>query len=363
MYGDVVLGLKPIDKHEEDPFEVIIDKKKEQFGFQLDTELNADHLKELVEEFKVAIKEKTGHDFPTDPMEQLWGAIGAVFGSWMNDRAIVYRKLNNIPAEWGTAVNVQSMVFGNMGEDSGTGVAFTRDPATGENVFYGEYLFNAQGEDVVAGIRTPLPIKKLNTESPEIYKQLETIRKNLEKHYKDMMDIEFTIQQGKLWMLQCRVGKRTGFAAIKMAVDMVKEKLISKEDAISRIEPNQLNQLLRPIFDLDQKRNAIDDGRLLAKGLNAGPGAASGKVALSAQDADEMAKSGEPVILVRIETSPEDIKGMSASEGILTARGGMTSHAALVARQMGKVCVAGCSALKINYRDREIRVEGKRYSC
>jgi pyruvate,orthophosphate dikinase len=359
MYGDVVLGLKPVHKHDEDPFEVILDKKKHQHGFRLDTELTADHLKELVAEFKAAIREKTGHDFPDNPMDQLWGAVGAVFGSWMNERAIVYRKLNNIPADWGTAVNVQSMVFGNMGEDSGTGVAFTRDPASGENVFYGEYLFNAQGEDVVAGTRTPHPISELKKEDPKIYKQLDGFRKILEKHYKEMMDIEFTIQQGKLWMLQCRVGKRTGFAAIRMAVDMVKEKLISKEDAISRIEPNQLNQLLRPIFDLSEKNKAISEGRLLAKGLNAGPGAASGKVALSAQDAEEMAAKGDPVILVRIETSPEDIKGMNASEGILTARGGMTSHAALVARQMGKVCVAGCGALKINYKERTIGVEGK----
>lgn len=359
MYGDVVLGLKPKDKHEHDPFEVIIENKKLAKGVKLDTELTADDLKELVAEFKTAIKEKTGHDFPDDPMEQLWGAIGAVFGSWMNERAIVYRKLNNIPEWWGTAVNVQSMVFGNMGEDSGTGVAFTRDPATGENVFYGEYLFNAQGEDVVAGIRTPHPISELAKENPSLYKQLDNIRKILEKHYKDMMDIEFTIQQGKLWMLQCRVGKRTGFAAIKMAVDMVKERLISKEEAILRIEPNQLNQLLRPIFDADEKRKAVESGKLIAKGLNAGPGAASGKVALSAQDAEEMAKNGDKVILVRIETSPEDIKGMNAAEGILTARGGMTSHAALVARQMGKVCVAGCGALKINYADRSITVEGR----
>ena len=336
MYGDVVLGLRPVDKHDEDPFEKILSAKKESHGYKQDTELSADDLKELVQEFKLAIKDKTGFDFPENPIDQLWGAVGAVFGSWMNDRAIVYRKLNNIPASWGTAVNVQSMVFGNMGDDSGTGVAFTRDPASGENVFYGEYLFNAQGEDVVAGIRTPHPIADLNEDNPQIYKQLDGIRKNLEKHYKDMMDIEFTIQQGKLWMLQCRVGKRTGFAAVKMAVDMVKEKLISKETAILRIEPNQLNQLLRPIFDLTQKKIAIDEGRLLAKGLNAGPGAASGKVALSAQDAEEMAKGGEPVILVRIETSPEDIKGMNASEGILTARGGMTSHAALVAQTNGK---------------------------
>jgi pyruvate,orthophosphate dikinase len=359
MYGDVVLGLKPVHKHDEDPFEVILDKKKHKHGFKLDTELTADHLKQLVEEFKIAIREKTGHDFPDNPMDQLWGAVGAVFGSWMNERAIVYRKLNNIPADWGTAVNVQSMVFGNMGEDSGTGVAFTRDPASGENIFYGEYLFNAQGEDVVAGTRTPHPISELKKEDPKIYKQLDGIRKILEKHYKEMLDVEFTIQQGKLWMLQCRVGKRTGFAAIRMAVDMVKEKLISKEEAISRIEPNQLNQLLRPIFDQKEKNKAISEGKLLAKGLNAGPGAASGKVALSAQDAEEMAAKGDPVILVRIETSPEDIKGMNASEGILTARGGMTSHAALVARQMGKVCVAGCGALKINYKERTIGVEGK----
>jgi pyruvate,orthophosphate dikinase len=251
------------------------------------------------------------------------------------------------------------MVFGNMGEDSGTGVAFTRDPATGENVFYGEFLFNAQGEDVVAGIRAPLPIAELQKQRPQIYKELNSYRNILDKHYKEMMDIEFTIQQGKLWMLQCRVGKRTGFAAVKMAVDMVKEKLISKEEALLRIEPNQLNQLLRPIFNIEEKRKAIESGKLLAKGLNAGPGAASGKVALSAQDAEEMAGKGDPVILVRIETSPEDIKGMHVSEGILTARGGMTSHAALVARQMGKVCVAGCGSLKINYREGKISVEGK----
>jgi pyruvate,orthophosphate dikinase len=358
MYGDVVLGLKPESKHDEDPFEVILENKKHSHGFKFDTELTAEHLKELVEEFKTAIKEKTGHEFPSDPMEQLWGAIGAVFGSWNNERAIVYRKLNNIPADWGTAVNIQSMVFGNMGEDSGTGVAFTRDPASGENIFYGEYLFNAQGEDVVAGTRTPHPIEELKKDDPIIYRELDNYRKILEKHYKEMMDIEFTIQQGKLWMLQCRVGKRTGFAAIKMAVDMVKEKLITKEEAILRIDPNQLNQLLRPIFDQNEKSRAISSGRLIAKGLNAGPGAASGKAALSAQDAEEMAAKGDKVILVRIETSPEDIKGMNASEGILTARGGMTSHAALVARQMGKVCVAGCGALKINYKDRTISVDG-----
>jgi pyruvate,orthophosphate dikinase len=358
MYGDVVLGLKPKDKKDIDPFEAIIENKKKMHNIEHDTELTAEHLKELVVEFKAAIKEKTGKDFPEDPMEQLWGAIGAVFESWNNERAIVYRKLNNIPHDWGTAVNVQSMVFGNMGNDSGTGVAFTRDAATGDNEFYGEFLMNAQGEDVVAGIRTPLPIAKLKEENPNVYKQLLDIRKKLEKHYKDMMDIEFTIQQGKLWMLQCRVGKRTGFAAVKIAYDMVKEKLITKEEALLRIEPIQLNQLLRPVFDMKQKKAAIEEGKLLAKGLNAGPGAASGKVAFNAMDAEEMAKRGEKVILVRIETSPEDIKGMNASQGILTARGGMTSHAALVARQMGKVCVAGCGALNINYAEGFMTITG-----
>lgn len=359
MYGDVVLGLKPQRKDEIDPFEAIIEKKKHERGVTHDIELTAEDLKELAEEFKAEIKAKTGHDFPTDPWEQLWGAIGAVFGSWNNERAKAYRKLNNIPEDWGTAVNVQAMVFGNMGEDSLTGVAFTRDPATGENEFYGEYLTNAQGEDVVAGIRTPLPIKTLKETKPEIYNQLEKIRKILEKHYKDMMDIEFTVQQGRLWMLQCRVGKRTGFAAVTMAVDMVNEKLISKEEAIRRIEPDQLNQLLRPIFDHNEKRKAIEEGRLVAKGLNAGPGAATGRVVFNAPDAEEWAKNGEKVILVRIETSPEDIRGMNAAEGILTARGGMTSHAALVARQMGKVCVAGCGDLEIDYSTQQMKIKGK----
>jgi pyruvate,orthophosphate dikinase len=359
MYGDVVLGLKPVDKKDHDPFEVLLEKKKADRKVQFDTELTAEDLKELVAEFKAEIKAKTGKNFPSNPEEQLWGAVGAVFGSWMNDRAIIYRKLNGIPESWGTAVNVQSMVFGNMGMDSGTGVAFTRDAASGENIFYGEYLFNAQGEDVVAGIRTPLPISDLKKDNPRIYKELDGYRKTLEKHYTDMMDVEFTIQQGKLWMLQCRVGKRTGLAAVKIALDMVEEKLISKEEALLRIEPNQLNQLLRPVFDNKEKQKAIADGKLLAKGLNAGPGAASGKVALSAEDAYKMAEKGDKVILVRIETSPEDIKGMNASEGILTARGGMTSHAALVARQMGKVCVAGCGKLLIDYHAGTIKVEGK----
>ncbi len=358
MYGDVVLGLKPETKHDEDPFEEILEAKKKALNITKDTEFTAEDLKDLVKSFKAVIKKKLGVDFPEDPMKQLWGAVGAVFGSWMNERAIVYRKLNNIPAEWGTAVSVQSMVFGNMGEDSGTGVAFTRDAASGENYFYGEYLFNAQGEDVVAGTRTPLLISHLQKDNPKIYKELIDVRKKLETHYKDMMDIEFTIQQGRLWMLQCRVGKRTGFAAIKIAVDMVREKLISKEEALTRIDPDQLNQLLRPIFDPKEKAQAISKGLLLTKGLNAGPGAACGKVAFSAQEAEEMAAKGEKCVLVRIETSPEDIKGMNASEGILTARGGMTSHAALVARQMGKVCVAGCGKLNIDYKKGEMRVEG-----
>ena len=360
MYGDVVLGLKPVHKDEIDPFEVIIEEKKKEKGVRLDTELTAEDLKDLVAQFKVAIKEKTGNDFPQDPMKQLWGAAGAVFGSWNNDRAIAYRKMYDIPAEWGTAVNVQSMVFGNMGEDSGTGVAFTRDAATGDNVFYGEYLMNAQGEDVVAGTRTPLHIAELGKQNPKIYDELEKIRTKLEKHYRDMNDVEFTIQQGKLYMLQCRVGKRTAFAAIKIAVDMVAEKLITDKEALARIEPDQLNQLLRPIFDLGEKRSAIENGRLLTKGLNAGPGAATGKVVFNAPDAEEWKNRGEKIILTRIETSPEDIKGMDASEGILTARGGMTSHAALVARQMGKVCVAGCSDLQIDYATHTMVVNGKK---
>ena len=356
MYGDVVLDLKPQSKLEHDPFEVIIDEKKKELGISLDIEMNADDLKDLVFRFKKAIREKKGINFPDDPWEQLWGAVGAVFGSWMNDRAIAYRKMYNIPESWGTAVNVQSMVFGNMGETSGTGVVFTRDPSTGENVFYGEFLMNAQGEDVVAGIRTPLPIIELEGKNKKIYSELLNIRAALEKHYKDMQDCEFTIQEGKLFMLQTRDGKRTGFAAIRIAVDMVDEGLITKKQAIQRIDPDSLNQLLRPIFDIKEKNNAIHEGRLLAKGLNAGPGAACGKVVFTAQEAEEWHKRGEKVILVRTETSPEDIKGMEASEGILTATGGKSSHAALVGRQMGKVCVVGCGALKIDYHTKEIRV-------
>jgi pyruvate,orthophosphate dikinase len=359
MYGDVVLGLKPVHKDEIDPFEVIIEAKKKSKGVYLDTELTADDLKDLVSLFKNAIKEKTGSDFPQDPMTQLWGAIGAVFGSWNNDRAIAYRKMYDIPESWGTAVTIQSMVFGNMGDDSGTGVAFTRDAATGDNVFYGEYLMNAQGEDVVAGTRTPLPMSQLAKDNPTIYGQLDKIRKKLEKHYRDMNDIEFTIQQGKLYMLQCRAGKRTAFAAIRIAVNMVEEKLITDKEALKRIEPEQLSQLLRPVFDLKEKESAVKSGRLLTKGLNAGPGAATGRVVFNAPDAEAWKKRGELVILTRIETSPEDIKGMDAAEGILTARGGMTSHAALVARQMGKVCVAGCAALDIDYSTHTMKVKGK----
>jgi len=359
MYGDVVLGLKPESKDEEDPFEVALQEKKRARGVTLDTELDADALRELVDEFKALIRMRKGVRFPEDPHAQLWGAIGAVFGSWMNQRAIVYRKLNNIPESWGTAVNVQAMVFGNMGADSGTGVAFTRDPATGENVFYGEFLMNAQGEDVVAGTRTPLPIAALEKENRSAYAELVRIRRTLERHYRDMMDIEFTIQQRKLYMLQCRVGKRTAFAAIRIAVDMVRERLISRDEALRRVEPEQLSQLLRPIFDAREKERTVQEKRLIARGLNAGPGAASGRVVFNAEDAERRAAAGEPVILVRIETSPEDIGGMNAAQGILTARGGMTSHAALVARQMGKVCVAGCEALLIDYKARAMRITGR----
>ena len=360
MYGDVVLGLKPVRKEDVDPFEKIIEEKKAERGLTADMDLTADDLKDLCVRFKAAILKNTGLEFPEDPREQLWGAIGAVFDSWMNDRAIAYRKMYDIPEAWGTAVNVQLMVFGNMGPDSGTGVAFTRDAATGANVFYGEYLMNAQGEDVVAGIRTPLPIVMLKKDDAKSYAQLEKFRHVLEKHYADMMDIEFTIQQGKLYMLQCRVGKRTAFAAIKIAVDMVGEKLISEKEALSRIEPDQLNQLLRPIFDPAEKTAAIKAGRLLTKGLNAGPGAASGRIVFNSVDAEAWAVRGEKVILTRIETSPEDIKGMNAAEGILTARGGMTSHAALVARQMGRVCVAGCGELEIDYAAQTVTVKGRK---
>ena len=350
MYGDVVLGLKPIAKEDIDPFEELLEAKKKARGAEADTDLTADDLKQLVGEFKQAIKERTGRPFPEDPLDQLWGAIGAVFKSWDGERAIAYRRLNNIPDEWGTAVNIQSMVYGNMGENSATGVAFTRNPATGARELYGEFLVNAQGEDVVAGIRTPLLLEELKEIMPEVYAQFEEIAYKLETHYRDMQDIEFTVQNGRLWILQTRSGKRTGFAAFRIAVNMVEEGLIDKKEALLRVEPGQLNQLLRPIFDMKQKEEAISSGKLLARGLNAGPGAASGRVVFNALDAVEWKRRGEKVILARIETSPEDIKGMDAAEGILTQRGGMTSHAALVARQMGRVCVVGAGGLEINYR-------------
>jgi len=356
MYGDVVLGLKPVEKTERDPFEVILERKKEARHARFDTDLTAKDLKELVGEFKAEIKKRLGKDFPDDPKEQLWGAIGAVFGSWNNDRAIAYRQHYRIPHDWGTAVNVQAMVFGNMGENCATGVAFTRDPSTGDKRFYGEFLVNAQGEDVVAGIRTPRPIAELKEAMPKPYADLDRIRKALERHYRDMQDIEFTIEDGKLWMLQTRNGKRTGFAAVRIAVDMVDEKIIAKEQALMRIEPDQLNQLLRPIFDPEDKQRAAREKRVLAKGLPAGPGAATGRVVFHAEDAAAWDKRGDRVILCRLETSPDDIRGMVAAQGILTARGGMTSHAALVARQMGKVCVVGCEALNVDYARREMRV-------
>ncbi len=358
MYGDVVLGLKPESENDRDHFELIIEHKKQERDIEHDTDLTAEDLRDLARQFQEEIHIKLGIKFPQDPYEQLWSAISAVFRSWTNDRARTYRKLNNIPESWGTAVNVQAMVFGNMGENSGTGVAFTRNPSSGENEFFGEMLFNAQGEDVVAGIRTPLPVHALGDRHPKIYSQLLRVRKKLERHYRDMQDIEFTIEEGKLYMLQTRSGKRTGFAALRIAVDMVNEKLITSREAVLRVEPEQLNQLLRPVFDQSQKSEAIKQGRMLAKGLNAGPGAATGKVVFSAHEAISWKQRGERVILVRIETSPEDIKGMDAAEGILTARGGMTSHAALVARQMGKVCVAGCGSLEINYAQRSMQVNG-----
>jgi pyruvate,orthophosphate dikinase len=352
MYGDVVLGLKPITKEDIDPFEELLEAKKRARGVAADTELTADDLRQLVGEFKQVIYERTGQSFPENPLDQLWGAIGAVFKSWDGERAIAYRRLNNIPDEWGTAVNIQSMVYGNMGENSATGVAFTRNPATGAKELYGEFLINAQGEDVVAGIRTPLQLAELKGIMPEVYAQFEEIADKLETHYRDMQDIEFTIQNGRLWILQTRSGKRTGLAALQIAVDMVEEGLIDKKEALLRVEPDQLNQLLRPIFDIKQKERAISSGKLLAKGLNAGPGAVSGRVVFNALDAVEWKGRGEKVILTRIETSPEDIKGMDAAEGILTQRGGLTSHAALVARQMGKVCVVGAGDLEIDYRAR-----------
>ena len=376
MYGDVVMGLKPQSKEEHDPFEVIMDELKKKKKVKMDLELGAEDLKELVKRYKDLIKKKLKKEFPADPFEQLWGSIGAVMNSWMNERAILYRKMNDIDDNWGTAVNIQAMVFGNMGDDCATGVAFTRDPSNGERRFYGEYLVNAQGEDVVAGTRTPQQVtiegskiwakennvseknritkfQSLEEYMPEVYGDLDGVYKKLESHYHDMQDIEFTIQNRKLWMLQTRNGKRTAPAAVNIAVDMVNEGLIDKKQALLRIDPSSLDQLLHPTFDPKAKRNVI------AKGLPASPGAATGRVVFNAEDADAWKNKGEKVILVRIETSPEDLGGMDASQGILTARGGMTSHAAVVARGMGKCCVSGCGELEINYAKKEFRVSGK----
>jgi pyruvate,orthophosphate dikinase len=357
MYADVVLGLKQQEKNGEDPLERILERRKNRRGARFDTDLHAGDLEELIREYKSEIKNLLGKEFPEEPSEQLWGAIGAVFSSWNNDRAIAYRELYQIPHSWGTAVNVQAMVFGNLGDNCATGVAFTRDPSTGDKRFYGEFLVNAQGEDVVAGIRTPKPIAELTEVLPKAASELQRVCKTLEKHYREMQDIEFTIESGKLWMLQTRTGKRTGFAAVRIAVDMVEERIIDRKEALLRIEPDQLNQLLRPIFDQKGKEQAQKAGRLLGRGLPAGPGAATGRIVFHAEDAVQWKKRGERVILCRIETSPDDIRGMDAAQGILTARGGMTSHAALVARQMGKVCVAGCEALHLDYNRRTLRVD------
>jgi pyruvate,orthophosphate dikinase len=364
MYGDVVLDLKVRNKNEIDPFEHLLEEKKHKAGVEIDSELSAVHLKELVAEFKAAIKERTGHDFPNDPMEQMWGAVGAVFNSWMNDRAMVYRRTYGIPHEWGTAVNVQAMVFGNLGDDCATGVALTRDGALGVPGYCGDYLINAQGEDVVAGIRTPERIEvTLPTVMPDAYKQLNDIGKILEKHYKDVQDIEFTVQKGKVWMLQTRNAKRTGFAAVRIAVDMVEEGLIDIKTALSpkRIPADDLNQLLQPIFDAAGKKKAQAEGRLLTKGINAGPGAATGKIVFHADDAERMFLADEKIelILVRRETSPEDLRGMKVAKGILTAFGGASSHAALVSRQMGKVCVVGAGELNIDYEAGTVKVKDK----
>jgi pyruvate,orthophosphate dikinase len=356
MFGDVVLGMKPERKEDRDPFEVVLERKKHERGVKVDSDLPVVALQELVAEFKAEIKARKGVDFPDDPMEQLLMAVDAVFRSWENDRANAYRHMNGIPSDWGTAVTVQSMVFGNMGEDSGTGVAFTRDPATGADLFYGEFLVNAQGEDVVAGIRTPQKIAELADRFPEIAKQLEAVRHKLESHYRDMQDIEFTIERGRLYVLQTRTGKRTGLAAVRIAVDMASEKLITPAEAVLRVEPLALNQLLRPVFDAVQWKKAVSGGKFLAKGLPAGPGAASGRIVFFASDAEEWKRRGETVVLVRHETSPEDIRGMDAAVGFLTAFGGMTSHAALVARQMGKVAVVGCDALTFDYETRTMTV-------
>src|SRR5437773_3387107 len=356
MYGDVVMGVQKRPGEDHEPFETVIhDLKHERFGSEIeDTGLKADDLKELVARFKALIKKRTGTEFPQDPWKQLWGAVGAVFGSWMNDRAMVYRRKYNIPSEWGTAVNVQAMVYGNTGEKSGSGVAFTRDPATGEKVFYGEFLINAQGEDVVAGIRTPEPVAQLRNHLPEAFRELELIRNTLERHFKDVQDFEFTIEEGKVFMLQTRNGKRTGLAAVRFAIEMEQEKLIDWKTAIRRVPAEQLDQVLAPVFD----RKAIKNAKCIARGLPAGPGAASVRLYLNAERAVEAAAKGEKVLLASNETSPEDLRGMIAAEGILTAKGGVSSHAALVARQMGKVCVCGASALQIDYAAKTVAVDG-----
>src|SRR6188472_72833 len=359
MYGDVVLGVQKRPDEDHDPFETVIhDLKHERYHQNIeDTKLTVDDLQELVVRFKALVKGRGGKQFPDSPWDQLMGAIGAVFGSWMNDRAKVYRAKYNIPSEWGTAVNVQAMVYGNTGETSGSGVAFTRNPANGTNEFYGEFLINAQGEDVVAGVRTPEPVLKLKDQMPKSYAELLKVRSILEKHFKDVQDIEFTIQEGKLFMLQTRNGKRTAMAALKFSIDMVKEKLIDWQTAILRNPADQLDQLLAPVFDLNEVKKA----KVIASGLPAGPGAATGKIYFNADRAVVAADNDEKVLLVRVETSPEDLRGMIAAEGILTARGGESSHAALVARQMGKVCVCGASAVEVDYGKRTVTVDGRTF--
>ena len=377
MYGDVVLGMKPTSKEEIDPFEAIIEKVKEEQGVVLDKDLSVEALKDLVAKFKAAVKAQTGKDFPTDAYEQLWGAVCAVFESWNNERAILYRRMEKIPDEWGTAVSVQAMVFGNMGDTSATGVCFSRDAATGENLFNGEYLINAQGEDVVAGIRTPQQITKIGSQRwaalqniseeeraskypsmeeamPEIYKELDAIQTRLEDHYKDMQDMEFTVQEGKLWFLQTRNGKRTGAAMVKIAMDFYRDGIIDDKTVLKRMEPEKLNELLHPVFDTA----ALAKAKVIANGLPASPGAATGRIVFFADDAEKWNEDGEKVVLVRIETSPEDLAGMAAAQGILTARGGMTSHAAVVARGMGKCCVSGAGTLVIDYKKRTLTVDG-----
>ena len=380
MYGDVVMGLKPVNKEDIDPFEAIIEKVKEEQGVVLDKDLSVESLKRLVELFKAAIKEQTGQDFPTDPIVQLWGAICAVFRSWMNERAILYRKMEGIPDEWGTAVSVMAMVFGNMGETSATGVCFSRDAGNGEALFNGEYLINAQGEDVVAGIRTPQQITKIGSQRwaeragiseeeraakypsmeeamPALYAELNDIQKKLENHYRDMQDMEFTVQEGKLWFLQTRNGKRTGTAMVKIAMDLLREGLIDEKTAILRCEPQKLDELLHPVFDKD----ALKKAKAITQGLPASPGAACGQIVFHADDAQAWHENGRRVIMVRIETSPEDLAGMASAEGILTARGGMTSHAAVVARGMGKCCVSGAGAINVDYKAKTVEIEGVTY--